>query len=288
MRRLLLLPAILAGIASGLQAQQLIACGWDEVFVLDLAGARKVWSWKAEERPEIPEAFRTKFRTTDECKPVAGNRILVTASSDGAALIDRESGRTLWWGHCANAHSAELLPGGRIAVACSVRETGGNRLVVFDAAIPEKELFSTELYSGHGAVWDADRQVLWALGGRDLRSYALGAWITDAPVLELRARHELPDPGGHDLIAVPGSRHLAVTTLHSVWLFDRDSGQFTPHPDLRDRHHVKAVAVHPSTGRLAFIQADQPNWWSGRIEFLHPRQTLPLAGERLYKIRWLP
>ncbi len=55
---------------------------------------------------------------------MAGNRILITASSDGVALVDRATGRTPFWGLCANAHSADLLPGERIAVACSVRADG--------------------------------------------------------------------------------------------------------------------------------------------------------------------
>ena len=49
------------------------------------AQPRKVFSWKAQDRPELPAAFKNKFKTTDECKPVAGNRILITASSDGVA-----------------------------------------------------------------------------------------------------------------------------------------------------------------------------------------------------------
>ena len=141
-----------------------MVCGWDEVFVLDVSAApRKVWSWKAADRPELPPAYRTKFRTTDECKPVAGNRILITASSDGAALVDRATGRTLWWGACGNAHSAELLPGDRIVLACSVREGTGNKLALFDAAEPDTRALR-------------DRAVLgaWRRVGRDA-SAAVGA-----------------------------------------------------------------------------------------------------------------
>lgn len=270
-------------------AQQLVVCGWDEVFVLDVTDTPKtMWRWKAAERPELPADYRTKFRTTDDCKPVAGNRLLVTASSDGAALVDRATGATQWWGQCGNTHSADLLPGNRVVLACSVREHTGNRLVVFDAAVSERELFSTPLHSGHGAVWDSQRELLWALGMDELRAYTLRDWTSSTPSLVLNATYPLPDPGGHELAAVPGSSALVVSTHASVWIFDRDTRVFAPHPDLAGRHDVKAVAVHPTSGQLAFVQATPPDWWSSTIGFLHPARTITLEGERMYKVRWLP
>jgi hypothetical protein len=278
---------LLTGNASQALAQSLVVCGWDEVFILDVSGTpRKTWSWKAADRPELPDAYKTKFRTTDECKPVAGNRILVTASSDGAALIDRATGRTQWWGECGNAHSAELLPGDRLVLACSVREKTGNKLAVFDAREPGRELFATELYSGHGAVWDAVRSRLWALGEKELRAYRLKDWDSARPALELDASFSLPDVGGHELSAVPGSSHLIVSTHAGVWRFDRDTTQFTPDPDLRGVHDVKSAVVHPPSGRLAYTQADAPNWWTSRIRFRHPDGEIVLDGERIYKVRW--
>ena len=256
--------------------------------MLDVSGEpTKVWSWKAADRPELPEAYRVKFRSTDECKPVAGNRILITASSDGAALVDRETGVARWWGACGNAHSAELLPRERIVLACSVREGTGNKLALFDAAVPEKELYSTELHSGHGAVWDAQRQVLWALGMDELRAYTLVAWDTATPSLALKATHPLPDRSGHELMAVPDSPLLVLSTHASVWVFDRDTGEFSKDGDLKDLRDVKSVAIQPGTGRTAYVQADPPEWWSSRIRLLHPERTITLEGERLYKIRWV-
>ena len=283
-----LLGLLLLSIGGSAFAQELVVCGWDEVFILDISDEpKKVWRWKATDRPELPEAYRAKFGTSDECKPVAGNRILITASSDGAALVDRDTGVARWWGECGNAHSAELLPRERVVLACSVREGTGNRLVVFDAGVPEKALFSTELHSGHGAVWDEERQVLWALGMDELRAYTLVAWDTPSPSLALKATHALPDRSGHELMAVPDSSRLVLSTHASVWEFDRDTGAFTKDRDLADRHDVKSVAVQRGTGRKAYVQADSPEWWSSRIRLLHPERTITLEGERLYKIRWV-
>jgi hypothetical protein len=279
---------MLLGACGSATAQELLVCGWDEVFVLDVSAApKKVWTWKASDRPELPAAYRTRFRTTDECKPVAGNRVLITASSDGAALVDRSTGEARWWGACGNAHSAELLPGERIVLACSVREGTGNKLSVFDVRVPEQELFSTELLSGHGAVWDAQRQVLWAIGMHELRAYTLVDWDTPRPSLALKASHKLPDESGHELMAVPNSSRLVLSTHASVWTFDRDTMTFAADGDLHGLRDVKSVAIHPATGRTAYVQADPPEWWSSRIRLLHPDRTITLEGERLYKIRWV-
>jgi hypothetical protein len=270
-------------------AQSLVACGWDEVFILDISGApAKTWRWKASEAAELPAAYRDKFRTTDDCKPVDGNRVLITASSDGAALVDRATRRTLWWAQCGNAHSAELLPGDRVVLACSVREGTGNRLALFDAATPEHELFSTPLVSAHGVVWDAARERLWALGLRELHSYRLRDWDSASPSLELDMRYALPDEGGHELSAVPGTAHLIVSTHAGVWRFDRDLRTFRPDPDLRGRHDIKSAVIHPTTRRLAYTEAERPQWWTRRIRFARPEGEVVLEGERLYKVRWVP
>jgi hypothetical protein len=283
-------PAAPARLAAQQPKQELIVCGWDEVFILDVSrpGApSKVWRWKAADRPEIPELLKTKFRTVADCKPVSGNRILLVASGDGVALVERATGKAVFWGACANAHSADLLPGDRIAVACSTRDVGGNRLAVFDARTPERELYSTELYSGHGALWDESRRRLWALGGRELRTYALTAWDTGTPSLRLDASYPLPSTGGHELVEAADSRQLAVTALRQAWFFDRDARTFSPHPELSERVGVKSISVHPTTKQVAYTQADAPEWWTATIRFLHPEKTITLEGERIYKVRWV-
>jgi hypothetical protein len=284
---LLVLVALGADVRPAPAQSSLVACGWDEVYVLEVARVpRKTWRWKAADRPELPVAYRDLFRTTDDCKPVEGNRLLITASSDGAALVDRATGVATWWGRCGNAHSAELLPGDRIALACSVREGTGDKLVLFDARIPETELFATPLPSGHGVVWDAGRERLWALGFGELRAYRLRDWDTARPSLELDARYPLPDEGGHELSPVPGTSHLVVSTHEGVWRFDRDARAFTPDPVLQGLHDVKSVTIHPGTGQVAFTQADRPEWWTRTIRFRHPHADLTLESERIYKVRW--
>jgi len=79
----------------GAAPSQLVVCGTEELFILDVSAAtpQKVWSWRAADRPELPVSMRQKFKTIAECKPTDGGaRILVAASSNGAAVVERETG----------------------------------------------------------------------------------------------------------------------------------------------------------------------------------------------------
>lgn len=285
----------LAGVphAAETPVHELFVCGWDEVFLLDFENGldrepRRTWTWRARERADLPEAFKGFFNTTDECKPYeGGTKVLITSSGDGVALVDRNQDRVLFYGRAANAHSAELLPGNRLVVAASHRPGGsGDRLILFDVAKSDRELWSDELPWGHGVVWDEQRRVVWALAHEDIRTYELRDWDSDAPKLRRTATIPLPEGGGHDLSKVPGTAQLAVTTANRSWLFDRDTRTLRPHPQLGDKRGVKSISYHSGTGTLAYVQAEGKNWWAERIHFLNPPATLHVAGEHFYKARW--
>lgn len=139
--------------ASQVPAPELVVCGWDEVFVLKLEAdkPRRTWTWRAKERADLPADFKALFNTTDECKPFdGGSRVLITSSGGAVALVDRAKDRVLFYARAANAHSADLLPGGRVAVAASHHAGGnGDRLILFDLAKSDQELLSEELPWGH-------------------------------------------------------------------------------------------------------------------------------------------
>lgn len=283
MKRLIL--AMVLGSPLVTAADRLLLCGGAEVFMVEPDAAAKVWSWRAKDHPEFPADLAKSFATTDDCKPVdGGKRILISSSSGGCALVERESGKPIWWVKVRNAHSIEALPGGRIIVASSV---GGDKLLLFDSATGDRVLWETPLPSAHGVVWDAARQRLYALGFKELRSYAPVNWDTATPALELKQTIPLPDDDGHDLSPVPGSADLVFTTDRHVWLFDRDQAAIRPHPEFKDRPGVKCVSVHPVTGRILLIQSGGGHWWCDTAEFLQPPAKVAFAGETLYKGRWL-
>jgi hypothetical protein len=283
---LLLLSSCFPGSRPDTGSNELILCGDKEVFILDLAaGEKKIWSWRAEERPEIPEELRKRFGTTDDCKPADGGAaILITSSGGAVALVERATGRAVFWAAVENAHSAEMLPGGRILVAGSTGKNG-NRIVLFDRTRPGQELASYPLQGAHGAVWDPETRAVWALGETELHTYALEGWDVATPSLALTRRIALPDAGGHDLRPIPGTRKLVLTTRGNVWTLDRNCLLFEAHDRLGSLEGVKCVDVHPGTGRIAFVQAET-SWWASRVRFLSPDGEVQLPGERIYKARW--
>lgn len=272
----------------------LFACGGPEVLTLTLRMERNTvdvvdrTDWEAGQSEGMPAAMVPKFRTTDDCKPIdGGTRLLVTSSADGLAIVERATGKTEFYATVPNAHSAEVLPGGRVVAAASTSPTG-NRLILFDRTKSDVELFTTPLVSAHGTHWVEEERTLWALGLQELQAYALADWESATPSLKLRETFRLPSRGGHDLSPVPGTSQFIVTTVEEVLIFDRSTGQFVRHPEIGSLVNVKSVSIHPTTGRTAFTLADPPDWWTYTVRFLDPEATLPFPNDRLYKVRWLP
>jgi len=288
-----------AGVPAAGASQELIVCGGDEVYILDLAREengkpKKVWSWRAKDRPELPRdlfPLGWEFNDTTECKPVDGGRVLISCDTSGIALVERASGRVLFYAKVESAHSAEALPGNRVAVASSVYQgtetpLNADSLTIFDATGHGKELCRTELRGGHGVVWDPGRQILWALSSRDIRAYRLVEWETDHPLLEFIAVVDLPEGSGHDLYPLPQGPLMTVTSGAHCWLFDRDKRSFRLHPELREVGRVKSISVNPLTGQVAYVQAEGENWWAERVRFMQPDKVVDLAEQRVYKARW--
>jgi len=270
---------------------ELIICGRDEVFIWDLDKIEngipvKTWSWKAAEQHDLPEEYKGLFGSTDECKPFdGGSKILICSSGGGFAYIDRKENRTLFYGKGGNPHSADLLPGNRVAIALSV---GDDRLAIYDLGAPgQPALFSVPFPSAHGVIWDEERKILWALCYAELHAYRLADWETASPKLILEKSYPLPDKDGHDFLPVPHTPYISVTTHERCWIFDRDARTFASHPDLPSLLEVKSLAKHPVTGRTAYVKAIKGNqWWSENIRFLNPPGDFHIPGEIFYKARW--
>jgi len=282
--------------ASGLRAQnpaapEIVLCGWDEVFVLRLGAGtpEKVWSWRADERSGLPDSMRARFASTDDCKTVEGSRkIVISSSSDGVAVVERASGKALFYATVPNAHSAELLPGGLLAVAASHAENGrGDRVLVFDLSTPGRVLAEDNLPWAHGVVWDNERQRLYALGDKEIHIYKLLYSSGRFERLSCQARLALPEGMGHDFQPVPGSACLSVSTTHHCWLFDRDNWSLKPHPLLADSADVKSISVNPVNGRIAWTRAEGRDWWTSIVRLQNPPGQIELPGQRLYKARWV-
>jgi hypothetical protein len=269
---------------------ELIVCGAAEVLIYDWHRGRlgvPVWKWRAQGQSTIPAALQKRFGTTDDCKPFQqGQEILITSSGGAVALVERATGAARFAAVAPAAHSADLLPEGRVAVACSVNKDG-DCLLVYDLRQPDRPVFKEPLPSAHGTVWDEERQLLWTLNYKELRAYRLHTDTTGVFSLRRGPTFPLPTNDGHDLVAVPGSSSLIVTTGRGVYTFDRDRFLFAPHPFLNKLLQVKSVSVHPKTGQTVFMQAEPPNWWTTKIHFRQPDIVAVDKTQRFYKARWM-
>ena len=215
--------------------------------------------------------------------------MLITSSGGGVAIVDRQSRQAVFWAEVGNAHSAEALPGGKIAVAGSVHARG-NCVALFDTSRPGEKLASLELVSAHGLVWDSERERLWALGLTELVRIRLVPSTASVTGLEIESRFRLPgtaEPGGHDLQAWPVTDELLVTTEARVWFFHRATERFRPHPHAHGHAHVKSASPDPVSGRTAWVQATDEQWWSDTVRFENPEAIWRLEGRRLYKARFV-
>ena len=276
--------------APALAADRLYACGDDQVreYRIDGTAATEVWRWTAAAARDLPAAYRAKLLAhIDDCKPVDGGRaILVTASTGGVVLIDRAKGRVTFRAVAPMAHSADVLPDGRIAVALSIHDKG-DRLQIYDRARDETPLTQVPLPSGHGAVWDKDRGQLLALSHDLIQAFTVGG-TRAAPTLTEATRWTLPGRrDGHDLSRRADGRYL-VTTDDGVWTFDPKAGSFTAVAALNPKLRVKAVSAR--NDRLAWVQAEE-SWWANGFTIARADGgdpvRVPVTGMHLYKVRWI-
>lgn len=266
------------------------ACGDDQVRELRIGanGAFETWRWTARDAPDLPAGYRERLLAhIDECKPVDhGRAILVTASTGGAVLIDRASGRVTFRARVPMAHSADLLPDGRIAVALSISPEG-DQLQLYDRRRNEQVVQTLPLPSGHGVVWDAQRHRLFALSHDLVQAFRLtgkrrATRLTETAHWTLPGRRD-----GHDL-SLAGDGRYYVTTDDGAWRFDPDDGSFTLYAPLNPALRVKAVSAIGD--RIAWVQAEE-KWWASGFTVMSAdgsdRQRITLDGVHLYKVRWV-
>ncbi|MFR9722649.1 DUF6528 family protein [Streptomyces sp. MS19] len=228
--------------------------------------------------------------------------VLTTASFGFAAAVEYPTGRRYWAGGLGagddllNPHTAEILPDGNVAVACST----GALVRLFAASLgPYATRYTdAELKGAHGLHWDQDRRVLWALGDDELVAYE----VTGTRVRPgLRRRFAVPLPvatpgataGGHDLAPVLGRPgRLWVTTNAAVHQYDiarRAFVQDFPGAAEISRRSVKAVGDDPRTGQVLSNVPEAglgESWWTTTVSLHRPAGSRRLVDGGIYKARW--
>ncbi len=268
-----------------IKPKSFLVCGDSKVVMVDYTQSRDtipriVWTWDAHLAQDLPEDFRTKkFNSTDDCKAIhQGKQILVSSSSGAIAVVNVSDKKVVFYTEIPNAHSIELLPGNRIAAAASTHAKG-NKIMIFDEAMPAKLVFTDSLYSAHGLVWNEKKQRLYALGYEVLREYK----VESNGSLSLAEKWEIPGIGGHELNAADAD-HLFVTEHTGAWLFGLEDHTFKKIDGFQNAENIKSLGRDRS-GQFIFTIPEE-SWWTYHVRFLHPARSLVFPGMKVYKARW--
>ena len=270
-----------------------VACGDQDLYIVDVAKSTEeslavIWHWNVfEAYGQIPDVYRDAMRVLDDCKPVdGGEHLLLTSSAGGTLLLDIATKKCLFYALTPMSHSADKLPGDRIAVANSTNPKG-NSLEIYDVSNPDVCVWKDTLYSGHGVVWSEKYQRLFALGFDELRKYALKDWDSPTPSLVLEEKYSLPGTGGHEL-SPAGEDGLIVTNTGGVYVFDIIGKSFSPFAPLEGRQHVKSLNYDKASERFIYTVAET-SWWTNHVYCVNPDKVLSFNPDwRLYKVRVLP
>jgi len=271
---------MLNGVASA--ADKWVACGDDQLRFYEMRDGsiaeteRINWSDLT-----IPKRFSAvdDLNGIVECKPAGGGQQLLVASwRGGVARVDISTRTVNFSAHVPHAHSATLLPRGRIVAV-------GETLRVFDENDGDTPLIELDLQDGHGVSWDAENEVLYVLSEDFIEEFKLENWDTPAPELRATAKTRLPGQrDGHDLM--PAQKGLLlVSTRDGVWHFDPADRQFTAHAEMNPLPRAQSVAE--TDDALVWVQAEE-SWW-GRGFFVKPHDNavrrVATPEIRLYKVR---
>jgi len=273
---------------SVIPSNSIIACGDDKIIIIDPSHEDPIniiWEWSVKEiHNQIPTNYHKLFIPLDECKPIDNNqKILITSSGGATGIIDIKNKNVDFYAKTPMAHSAEILPGGFIAVANSTHPKG-NSLELYLRENSEIVIEKDSLYSGHGVVWNDDKKLLYALGYDELRAYTFDE--NKNPKLNLIHVDTLPSVGGHDLSPIDNEK-LLVTTHNNVYLYHIESKTFEEFSKLKNTPHVKSINYNPNSKNTIYTKAEI-SWWTHNIYSKKPDKTYTIPDIDLYKVRIAP
>ncbi|MCM1451310.1 MAG: DUF6528 family protein [Clostridium sp.] len=214
-----------------------------------------IWQWDATDIKDVLGLAAKRCNHLDDCKPVdQGKKLLCTSSYNWTVLLDIETKQPLFYSNqTPGAHSAELLPGNKVVVACS---DNGDKLQIYDLSRSNEILFESELPSAHGVVWVDATQRLYAIGGQKLNIYILKDADTMTPSLELERSISTPQGGLHDLNIVD-SNTLSVAGRRS-YLYDIGANSFKEMTLFSGSTALKSMNYNAETGECWYTDSTVP------------------------------
>ena len=250
-----------AKVAEG-ESTELVFCGDNHVFVINADLAKEtykegiLWSLDVKTLASGLGLAASRCDHLDDCKFVDnGTKLLLTSSYGWCALLDYPTGNMLFHTtQVPNAHSAEYIPGGYVAVATSTGSTDlHNSVQLYSIDKSEQILAKADLYSGHGLVWVKVFDIT----------------LGEKPAITLKKTIKAPKNGIHDLMRVDNST-LTVAGDHA-YLFNVDTEMFTEMALFSGSSSIKSLNYNGETGEIWYTDATIPegseSWSSQKIRY---------------------
>jgi len=284
--------------------RRLIAMGNSNVFIFDPDKAistgdlRKSseWMWDAKNAATKTGIDSARLDFTDECKVKEGGEKLLLTGSHGWCIYLRKSDcePLFWTSQCGQAHSAEILPGGRIVVACSVPV---DELQLYDINSPEKVIQTVNFKHAHGVYYSEKYDRLYAVGENNLAIFKMTDWNSDIPRLELekilRTSWYVSDV--HDLI--PQDEDTLILTGNRAAKYDIKTGTLSHWKRFDGISSIKSMNYNPITKEIIYTYSNpdvcegeyQWSTWKARSSYdmdpIKEETIIPTKGINGYKIR---
>lgn len=260
------------------ESTELVFCGDNHVYVVNASIIKNsydesvVWHWNAKDYASQLGLAASRCDHIDDCKFVDnGRKVLITSSYSWCALVDYETKEMLF--HTTqvnNAHSAEYIPGGYIAIACSEGSSDNHsKIHLYKESKSESVLATAELYSAHGLVWDYNENLLYAAGGQNIKVFEITGADSDTPSLTLKKTIQTPTDWTHDLTRVDDNT-LCVAGI-KAYLFNTVNSTFEEIPLFAASTGIKSLNYNGETGEMWYTDATVPEgdqtWSSHKLRY---------------------
>ena len=280
--------------------EDVVVCDQADQAIKIYHGTNCVWTWKGSSATDIPPDSRNKFAgNVAECKPMNGNRwIGMTANSGGWAIIDRETKAVIAWGETAGyPHSIELLDDGVVAIASTDTATADQHnkgVYLYDISAGGKATNGRQfaIDNPHGFHWDGAAERLYVTDTYRLNRCTVG-YSGGEFSLEVEASWAIAPLGltyAHDLMRVPGTKQLVMTTYEKVVYFDMEKESWVPEKAFYCSD-TKCADPAPDGWKL-LLSIPQTSWITDTIIVYTPEygfeDYVTIPGAKMYKARWMP
>lgn len=280
--------------------EDVVVCDQADQAIKIYHGTDCVWTWKGSSAADIPSGSRGKFGgNVAECKPMNGNRwIGMTANSGGWAIVDRETKAVVAWGETAGyPHSIELLDGGVVAIASTDTATADQHnkgVYLYDISAGGKATNGRQfaIDNPHGFYWDAAAKRLYVTDTYRLNRCTVG-YAGGEFSLAVEASWAIAPLGltyAHDLMHVPGTTQLVMTTYEKVVYFDMEKEAWVPEKAFYCSD-TKCADPAPDGWKL-LLSIPQTSWITDTLIVYTPEygfeDYVTLPGAKMYKARWMP